>query len=170
MLETGLIVVHVVCCVVLVTLVLMQQGRGAEAGAALGAGASASVFGARGSATFLSRSTAAIAMLLLATSLGLNGVYVHRGQGASVTERYPTQTPASAAKPKLKPGASSRGQDGKGSAAPLQQDGARPQGDGSPARPADIPDATAGHAGDKLQPRARDAQGARPPASSTPPP
>lgn len=168
MLETGLIVVHVVCCVVLVTLVLMQQGRGAEAGAALGAGASASVFGARGSATFLSRSTAAVAMLLLATSLGLNGVYVHKGQGASVTERYPTQTPASPAKPK--PDASSKGQDGKGSAAPLQQDGARPQGDDSPARPADIPDATAGHAGDKPQPRARDAQGARPPASSTPPP
>ena len=57
------LIVHVLIAIMIVALVLIQRGKGAEAGAAFGAGASGTVFGARGSANFLSRSTAVLAML-----------------------------------------------------------------------------------------------------------
>jgi preprotein translocase subunit SecG len=135
--ETGLIILHVIACVILVTLVLMQQGRGAEAGAALGAGASASVFGARGSATFLSRSTAAVALFLLATSLGLNAFYVHRGHGTSVTQRYPAQAP----KQPQTPGAPGVSPPTEGGVKPSVPKDVRPRHEG----PADIPNANEGN-------------------------
>jgi preprotein translocase subunit SecG len=65
------LIVHVLIAAMIVGLVLMQRGKGADAGAAFGAGASGTVFGARGSANFLSRSTAVLAMLFFGTSLGL---------------------------------------------------------------------------------------------------
>jgi preprotein translocase subunit SecG len=55
----------------IVGLVLLQRGKGADAGAGFGAGASGTVFGARGSASFLSRMTATLAALFIATSLAL---------------------------------------------------------------------------------------------------
>lgn len=151
MLETGLIVFHVIACVVLVTLVLMQQGRGADAGAALGAGASSSVFGARGSATFLSRGTAVAALFLLATSLGLNALYVHRGHGTSVTERYPAQKPVPAhpATPQApgKPDADHPAAPSAGGAPQGQQGGS--QAGGSPVQPLDIPNASEANASER---------------------
>ena len=71
MLETVVIVVHLLAALGLVGLVLVQQGKGADAGASFGAGASATVFGSQGSATFLSRFTAILAAVFFATSLGL---------------------------------------------------------------------------------------------------
>ena len=65
-----LMVVHVVIALAIVGLVMLQQGRGADAGAGFG-GASTSVFGARGAASFLSRSTAIMATLFFITSLSL---------------------------------------------------------------------------------------------------
>lgn len=65
-----LMVVHVVIALAIVGLVMLQQGRGADAGAGFG-GASNSVFGARGAASFLSRSTAIMATLFFITSLSL---------------------------------------------------------------------------------------------------
>ena len=65
-----LMVVHVVIALAIVGLVMLQQGRGADAGAGFG-GASSSVFGARGAASFLSRSTAIMATLFFMTSLSL---------------------------------------------------------------------------------------------------
>jgi preprotein translocase subunit SecG len=70
-LHTLILVVHVLIGVMIVALVLIQRGKGADAGAAFGAGASGTVFGARGSANFLSRSTAVLALLFFGTSLGL---------------------------------------------------------------------------------------------------
>ena len=70
-LHTLVLVVHVLIGVMIVALVLLQRGKGADAGAAFGAGASGTVFGARGSANFLSRSTAVLALLFFGTSLGL---------------------------------------------------------------------------------------------------
>ena len=70
-LHTLVLVVHVLIGVMIVALVLLQRGKGADAGAAFGAGASGTVFGARGSANFLSRSTALLALLFFGTSLGL---------------------------------------------------------------------------------------------------
>jgi len=69
--QTILTVLHLFLSVGLIGLVLMQHGRGADAGAAFGSGASATVFGARGSGSFLSRSTAILATLFFVTSMAL---------------------------------------------------------------------------------------------------
>ena len=66
-----IIVIHVLVGLVVIGLILMQQGRGADAGAAFGSGSSGSVFGAKGSASFLSRTTAVFAFIFFSTSLGL---------------------------------------------------------------------------------------------------
>jgi preprotein translocase subunit SecG len=71
MLETVVIVVHLLMALGLVGLVLIQQGKGSEAGASFGAGASGTVFGSQGSATFLSRVTGMLAAVFFVTSLGL---------------------------------------------------------------------------------------------------
>ena len=70
-LHTVTIVLHVLIASAIVGLVLLQRGKGADAGAGFGAGASGTVFGARGSASFLSRSTATLAALFFATNLAL---------------------------------------------------------------------------------------------------
>src|ERR1044072_5999635 len=70
-LHTTTIVFHMLIAAAIVALVLLQRGKGADAGAGFGAGASGTVFGARGSASFLSRMTATLAALFFATSLTL---------------------------------------------------------------------------------------------------
>ena len=71
MLETVIVVFHLLGALGLVVLVLLQQGKGAEAGASFGAGASNTVFGSQGSATFLSKFTAILAASFFLTALGL---------------------------------------------------------------------------------------------------
>ncbi|NEX15251.1 MAG: preprotein translocase subunit SecG [Halochromatium sp.] len=66
-----LTVLHLVLAIGLIALVLLQHGKGADAGAAFGSGASSTVFGAQGSGSFLSRSTAIIATLFFLTSIAL---------------------------------------------------------------------------------------------------
>lgn len=75
---TVLVVVQVVLAVSLIGLILIQHGKGADAGAAFGSGASGTVFGSRGSATFLSRSTGFLATAFFLISLAL-AVMVARG-------------------------------------------------------------------------------------------
>jgi preprotein translocase subunit SecG len=65
------VVFHLLLAFGIIGLVLIQRGRGADAGAGFGAGASGTVFGARGSASFLSRTTAVLATLFFMSSLGL---------------------------------------------------------------------------------------------------
>jgi preprotein translocase subunit SecG len=89
MLETVVTVVHVLLAAGLIALVLLQRGKGAEAGAAFGAGASGTVFGAQGSASFLSRTTAVLATLFFFTSLGLAYLGGQREGPASVLESVP---------------------------------------------------------------------------------
>jgi len=69
--QTILNVFHLFLAVGLVGLVLIQHGKGADAGAAFGSGASATVFGSRGSSSFLSRATAVLAALFFTTSMAL---------------------------------------------------------------------------------------------------
>ncbi|MFC3606281.1 preprotein translocase subunit SecG [Stutzerimonas tarimensis] len=71
MLQTVIIVVHLLVALAVIGLVLLQQGKGADAGASFGAGASATVFGSQGSATFLSRFTGILTAVFFVTSLGL---------------------------------------------------------------------------------------------------
>jgi preprotein translocase subunit SecG len=66
-----IIVIHILLGLSIIGLILMQQGKGADAGATFGGGASGSVFGAQGAASFLSRTTAILAALFFITSLGL---------------------------------------------------------------------------------------------------
>jgi preprotein translocase subunit SecG len=75
-----IIVIHVLLGFGVIGLVLMQQGKGADAGAAFGTGSAGSVFGAQGAASFLSRSTAILASLFFITSLGLAVINGHRSQ------------------------------------------------------------------------------------------
>jgi preprotein translocase subunit SecG len=74
-----IIVIHVLLGLGVIGLVLMQQGKGADAGAAFGTGSAGSVFGAQGAASFLSRSTAILATLFFSTSLGLAVINGHKG-------------------------------------------------------------------------------------------
>jgi len=71
MLETVVVVLHLLGAIGVVVLVLLQQGKGADMGASFGSGASATVFGSQGSSTFLSRVTAILATAFFLTSLGL---------------------------------------------------------------------------------------------------
>jgi len=82
MLHTVLMVVHIFAAMAIIGLVLIQRGKGADAGAGFGAGASGTVFGARGAGTALSRATAILAAVFMATSLSLTYVASH-GTGAA---------------------------------------------------------------------------------------
>jgi preprotein translocase subunit SecG len=68
------LILHILAAVCICGLVLLQHGKGADVGAAFGSGASGSVFGASGSANFLSRATAGLALVFFVTSLGLTYV------------------------------------------------------------------------------------------------
>ncbi|MBT3347583.1 MAG: preprotein translocase subunit SecG [Thiotrichales bacterium] len=69
--QTVLLLVHVFAAVAIVGLILIQQGKGADAGAAFGSGASQTVFGSEGSASFMTRLTGGLAALFFVTSLAL---------------------------------------------------------------------------------------------------
>jgi preprotein translocase subunit SecG len=100
-LTTLMIVVQVLSAVAIIVLVLLQHGKGADMGAAFGGGASGSLFGATGSANFLSRSTAVVAAVFFIATLGLAyaGTTVKRPStgGGGVMESAPVP-PASAPK------------------------------------------------------------------------
>ena len=70
-LQALLLVVQVICAIALIAFILIQHGKGADAGAAFGSGASATVFGAAGSGNFLTRTTTALAFVFLLNSLVL---------------------------------------------------------------------------------------------------
>ena len=92
--ETLLLVIHVVAALAIIGLVLLQHGKGADMGAAFGGGASGSVFGATGSANFLSRATAIIATVFFLTSMGLTWFYAHKRDAKGVMATQPaTQAP-----------------------------------------------------------------------------
>jgi preprotein translocase subunit SecG len=85
-LTTIITIFHVLLASSLIAIVLLQRGKGAEAGAAFGAGASGTVFGSRGSSSFLSRTTAVLATLFFVTSLTLAYLAGQREGPVSVLE------------------------------------------------------------------------------------
>ena len=85
--ETALLVVHLVVAVVVCGFVLMQHGKGADMGAAFGSGSSGSLFGAVGSANFLSRTTAVLATVFFLTSIGLTFFGAMHGKPSGVMEQ-----------------------------------------------------------------------------------
>ena len=84
MLYQIVIVIHILLGIGIIGLVLMQQGKGADAGAAFGGGASGSVFGAQGAASFLSRTTAIFATMFFITSLGLAFLSGYQGKKSDI--------------------------------------------------------------------------------------
>jgi preprotein translocase subunit SecG len=94
--QTLAIVFHVLLAASIIGLVLLQRGRGADAGAGFGAGASGTVFGARGSGSFMSRTTAVLATLFFLTSLGLSYLLSRGTEPTSVVDRVQVQEPAPA--------------------------------------------------------------------------
>jgi preprotein translocase subunit SecG len=114
-LTTLLIVVQVISAIGIIVLVLLQHGKGADMGAAFGSGASGSLFGATGSANFLSRSTAVVATVFFIATLGLaySGTAVKRpaadtgGVMGTVPQGAPS-APAAPAGPKDVPSPASQ--------------------------------------------------------------
>jgi preprotein translocase subunit SecG len=97
-LNSILLIIQVLLSISLIALILMQHGKGADAGAAFGSGASATVFGARGSGNFLSRATTIVAILFFIVCLALAYISSHRaapeGAAQSVTAQEPVPAPA----------------------------------------------------------------------------
>jgi preprotein translocase subunit SecG len=90
-----LLSVHVLIALGIIGLVLLQHGKGADMGSGFGGGASGSLFGATGSANFLSRTTAVLATAFFISSLGLAYLATNKPKsGASVMESVKEQQPA----------------------------------------------------------------------------
>ena len=87
-----LLIIQILICVTLIALVLLQQGRGADAGASFGGGSSGSLFGSRGPASFLSKLTAGLAALFFANSLALAYISSQSVERRSVVERVQSQS------------------------------------------------------------------------------
>ena len=90
--ETVVWIVHLLVAATLVGLVLLQHGKGADMGAAFGSGASGSLFGASGSANFLSRATAVAATIFFITSMGLTYFSLNRSTSGGVLDKLPAAT------------------------------------------------------------------------------
>ena len=98
-----IVVLHILVALGIIGLVLLQHGKGADMGSGFGGGSSASLFGATGSANFLSRLTAGLATLFFLSSLGLSYVATHRPQQAPSGLMDSVKEMPAPAKPALKP-------------------------------------------------------------------
>jgi preprotein translocase subunit SecG len=93
---TILIVVHVIVCVALIMIVLLQTGKGADMGAAFGGGGSQTLFGSTGASTFLSKATTGAAVIFMLTSLALAYLSSHRMADSIIQSTpAPVEQPAS---------------------------------------------------------------------------
>ncbi len=92
------LIVHVLAAAGIIGLVLVQHGKGADVGAAFGTGSAGSVFGSAGSANFLSRMTAGLALVFFLTSIGLSFLSNKRDSGKGVMADHPAATQPAADK------------------------------------------------------------------------
>ena len=148
MLRGFILSVHVLLALMIIGLVLVQRGKGAEAGAGFGSGASGTVFGARGTATLFSKLTAVFAALFFVTSLTLAYMgtrpsgeptsVLERAAQAAAAARGATPAPAttSSAPAATAPGAAT----GPANAAPSSAPAARAPADAAPPASAARPD------------------------------
>jgi preprotein translocase subunit SecG len=125
MLHTLLLILQLFCAIGIIALVLLQRGKGADAGAGFGSGASGTVFGARGATTALSRATAILAAVFMITSLSLAylGTHAAASSSNSLLDRLsqpaaPTAAPAPHVVVPAAPPAGSGAAPANGSAAP----------------------------------------------------
>ena len=135
--ETLLLGVHVLVAAALIGFVLLQHGKGADMGAAFGSGASGSLFGAAGSANFLSRTTAILATVFFLTSLGLTYYSATRAPKELMKQGVMQNVPEGAKEAK-------DGKDSKASEVPEGTAGTAPASTGTPAAPAGKSESKAG--------------------------
>ena len=86
-----LIVIHIIVCIALIMIVLLQTGKGADMGAAFGGGSSNTLFGSTGASTFLGKATTAAAIIFMLTSLALAYMSGHQLEGSVMTNVEVTQ-------------------------------------------------------------------------------
>jgi preprotein translocase subunit SecG len=96
-------IVHIVVCVSLIGLILVQQGKGAETGASFGSGASQTVFGSQGSANFITRSTAVMTAIFFITCLTLGYFAFQHQKESRIDSLIPQIEQQSTAKTSKKP-------------------------------------------------------------------
>lgn len=89
--EILILVIHILAAAAIIGLVLLQHGKGADMGAAFGSGSSGSLFGSSGSANFLSRTTAIVAVVFFLTSLGLSYVSGQKTESRGVMATQPAR-------------------------------------------------------------------------------
>ena len=104
--QTLVLVLHILAAVGIVVLVLLQHGKGADMGAAFGSGSAGSLFGSAGASNFLSRTTAILAAVFFATSLGLT-YFTSSTKSSGVLQHLdtPAPVPGAPAKIEVKPAA-----------------------------------------------------------------
>jgi preprotein translocase subunit SecG len=95
--EIFITIIHYIVCIFLIIVILLQAGKGADIGAAFGAGGSQTIFGPRGAATFLNKMTAVVAMVFMITSASL--VYLSKQTRGSVLENVALPPPTSETMP-----------------------------------------------------------------------
>jgi preprotein translocase subunit SecG len=146
-LETLLLIVHLVVAAAVCGFVLLQHGKGADMGAAFGSGSSGSLFGAAGSANFLSRTTAVLATVFFLSSLGLTWFATTRSASrAAVPQGVMETMPAPPSKasdvpatPGGAPATSPEAPKAAPPAAPATPAGAAPAGSPAGSKAADVP-------------------------------
>ncbi|MCI0422333.1 MAG: preprotein translocase subunit SecG [Acidobacteria bacterium] len=115
-------IIHVLVCLILILIVLLQSGKGADLAGAFGGGGSQTAFGARGTATFLSKLTTGAAVVFMLTSFALS-LFTTRNRGSSVMEgAKPVQKQTAPAQPGTAPAPPTQN-----APAPAQQNPASPQ-------------------------------------------
>lgn len=92
---TLILIAHVIACVLLILIVLLQTGKGADMGASFGGASSQTLFGGAGPATFLSKITTGVAVIFMLTSLTLAYMSSHRSQTTIMPDiKAPIEQPA----------------------------------------------------------------------------
>jgi preprotein translocase subunit SecG len=101
-----LLIIHILVCIALIGIVLLQGGKGAEVGATFGAGASNTIFGASGSQTFIGKMTAGAAVIFMLTSLALAIFWGQPGSTSVMPDQVaPTSAPAALPSQSIPPAA-----------------------------------------------------------------
>jgi len=104
--STLLLVIHIIVCIALICIVLLQGGKGAEVGATFGAGASNTIFGAAGGQSFLGKLTTGAAVIFMLTSLALAIFWGQPGSTSIMPEQVaPASAPAAMPTPSTPPAA-----------------------------------------------------------------
>ncbi|MBW2568278.1 MAG: preprotein translocase subunit SecG [Deltaproteobacteria bacterium] len=97
---TIFLILHVIACITLIMIILLQTGKGADMGAAFGGGGSQTLFGSSGASTFLSKATTIAAVVFMITSLGLAYMSSHRMETSVMSDiKIPVEQKALPAAP-----------------------------------------------------------------------